>query len=64
MDVSQKSRLEAELLKIGIKTEADLREAITRLPALPIGIMVDPIRVKTRKGTGIYGRSGQQNLCG
>lgn len=56
----QKTRLEAELSKIGIKTEADLREAITRLPALQIGIMVDPIKEKTRKGAGIYGRLARQ----
>lgn len=51
---SHKSRLEAELLKIGIKNEADLREAITRLPALQIGIMVDPIK-QGRKGARACG---------
>lgn len=53
--VTQKTRLEEELNKIGIRNEADLREAIRKLPALPIGIMTDPIKHKTRKGAGIYG---------
>ena len=52
---SHKSRLEAELLKLGIKTDEDLREAIRKLPPLSIGIMTDPIATKQRKGVGVYG---------
>ena len=58
--VTQKTRLEAELKKLGITSEADLREAIHKLPALHIGIMTDPIKNRTRKGAGIYGRHGRQ----
>jgi len=56
----QRSRLEAELLKIGIKNEADLRNAIKKLPALQIGIMTDPIKDRTRKGAGIYAGYGRK----
>lgn len=52
---SHRSRLEAELLKIGIKTDEDLREAIRNLPPLSIGIMTDPIATTQRKGVGVYG---------
>ena len=58
--VTQKTRLEAELKKLGITSEADLREAIHKLPALPIGIMTDPIKHKMRKGAGIYGGYGRK----
>lgn len=64
-EAERKPRIEAELLRIGIKNEADLREAIRKLPALNIGIMTDPIKHKARKGAGIYGGYGrQQNICG
>ncbi len=64
-EAERKPRIEAELLRIGIKSEADLREAIRKLPALNIGIMTDPIKHKARKGAGIYGGYGrQQNICG
>ena len=43
-------RLKDELYKIGIRTDADLREAIRKLPALQIGIMTDPIKSRLRKG--------------
>ena len=49
----QKERLETELKKIGIKSDADLRDAIHKLPALNIGLMVDPIKLRRRKG-GFY----------
>lgn len=52
---SHRSRLEAELLKIGIRTDEDLREAIRNLPPLSIGIMTDPIATTQRKGVGVYG---------
>ena len=52
---TQKERIQAELLKIGIRTDEDLREAIRKLPPLPIGIMTDPIISKQRKGVGVYG---------
>lgn len=52
---SHRSRIEAELLKIGIKTDEDLREAIRKLPPLSIGIMTDPITQTQRKGVGVYG---------
>jgi len=56
----QGDRLKSELEKMGIRSEADLREAIHKLPALHIGIMTDPIKNRTRKGAGIYGRHGRQ----
>lgn len=52
---AQKERIKAELLKIGIKTDDDLREAIKKLPPLSIGIMTDPIATTHRKGVGVYG---------
>lgn len=59
-EVKQGDRLKSELEKMGIRSEADLREAIHKLPALQIGIMTDPIKNRTRKGAGIYGRHGRQ----
>ncbi len=53
-ETSHKSRLKEELLKIGIKTDEDLREAMRKLPPLQIGIMTATITTKQRKG-GIYG---------
>lgn len=44
------ARLKDELHKIGIRTDADLREAIRKLPALQIGVMTDPIKTRRRKG--------------
>ena len=59
-ETKQGDRLKSELEKMGIRSEADLREAIHKLPALYIGIMTDPIKNRTRKGAGIYGRHGRQ----
>ena len=59
---SQAELIRRELIKRGINNEADLREAIASLPALQIGIMIDPIKGKTERG--IYGRSRKQDLCG
>lgn len=39
----QVENLKAELLKIGIKTEQDLRDAIAALPPLKLGIMTGVI---------------------
>lgn len=50
---THKERLEAELKKMNIRSEADLRDAIHKLPALNIGVMVDPIKTRRRKG-GFY----------
>lgn len=55
VDKTQKERIQAELLKIGIRTDEDLREAIRNLPPLQIGIMADPIIPKQRKGVGVRG---------
>ncbi len=52
---TQKERIQAELLKIGIRTDEELGEAIRKLPPLSIGIMTDPIATKQRKGVGVYG---------
>ena len=51
----QRKRIEAELQKIGIRTEADLREAIRTLKPMQIGIMVSPIPpMRTGKDKKIY----------
>ena len=52
---TQSEQLKERLKKMGIRNDADLREAIHALPALNIGIMTDPIKQKTRKGAGVYG---------
>lgn len=59
---SQAELIRRELIKHGIKNGADLQEAISRLPALQIGIMIDPIKGTMKRG--IYGRSRKQDLCG
>lgn len=51
MNKEQKERLKKALSEIGIRTEADLREAIKRLPPLNIYIMTDPAAGKV----GAYG---------
>lgn len=43
---AHKKRLKEELLKLNIKNEADLREAMQKLPPLCIGLMVDPIKAR------------------
>lgn len=57
----QIENLRAELLKIGIRTDQDLRDAIGKLPPLKLHIMTGVIR--QQKGTG-NGSERECNLCG
>lgn len=52
---AQKERIKEALLKIGIRTDEDLCEAIRALQPLSIGIMTDQITRKQRKEVGAYG---------
>lgn len=44
--MNKKKNLEKELATIGIRTEAQLKEAIAKLPALNLYIMTAPIAGK------------------
>lgn len=44
MDKQTLENMRAELLKIGIRTEKDLTDAIRNLPPLKIGIMTGTVR--------------------
>lgn len=57
----QVENLRAELLKIGIKTDQDLRDAIKKLPPLKLHIMTGVIR--KQKGAG-NGSERECNICG
>ncbi len=57
----QIENLKAELLKIGIRTDQDLRDAIRNLPPLKLHIMTGVIRKK--KGAG-NGSERECNICG
>ncbi|MCM1218067.1 MAG: hypothetical protein NC548_26575 [Lachnospiraceae bacterium] len=52
---TQRELIKEALLKIGIKSDEELREAIRSLPPLSISIMTDPIAPAQRKGDGTYG---------
>lgn len=56
----QAENLRAELLKIGIRTDQDLRDAIRNLPPLKLHIMTGVIE----RGKGVQNGSKRQcNLC-
>ena len=57
----QSENLRAELLKIGIRTDQDLRDAIAKLPPLKLHIMTGVI--ESRKGAQ-SGYKGKCDLCG
>lgn len=57
----QVENLRAELLKIGIRTDQDLRDAITVLPPLKLHIMTGVI--ERRKGAE-HGSERLRDLCG
>ena len=57
----QIENLRAELLKIGIRTDQELRDAIGKLPPLKLHIMTGVIR--QQKGAG-NGSERKCNLCG
>ena len=57
----QIENLRAELLKIGIRTDQDLRDAIGKLPPLKLHIMTGIIR--QQKGAG-NGAERKCTLCG
>lgn len=48
----QIENLRAELLKIGIRTDQDLRDAISSLPPLKLHIMTGTIRQQKGAGNG------------
>lgn len=48
----QAENLRAELLKIGIRTDQDLREAIESLPPLKLHIMTGTIESRTGEKNG------------
>lgn len=56
----QFENLKAELLKIGIRTDQDLRDAIASLPPLKLSVMTGVIR--NQKGAG-NGFKRECNLC-
>lgn len=56
----QVENLRAELLKIGIRTDQDLRDAIKSLPPLKLHIMTGVIR--QQKGEG-HGLKQECDLC-
>jgi len=56
----QVENLRAELLKIGIRTDKDLRDAIGKLPPLKLHIMTGVIR--QQKGAG-NGSERECDLC-
>lgn len=56
----QIENLRAELLKIGIQTDQELRDAIRNLPPLKLHIMTGVI--ESRKGTG-DGLKRECNIC-
>ena len=49
----QVENLRAELLKIGIRTDQDLRDAIGKLPPLKLHIMTGVIRQQKGAGNGL-----------
>ena len=49
----QVENLRAELLKIGIQTDQDLRDAIRNLPPLKLHIMTGIIRQEKGAGNGL-----------
>lgn len=55
-----KENLKAELLKIGIRNESDLQEAIRNLPPLNLSVMTN----KAVTEGNINGRERKQDLCG